>query len=72
MDFPEDDEDDISKLADYGLIKQKQRPKSFSPSPYSPKDNKFFPGKNKRIERQVIFWFFYKIVISLKLFVRLY
>ena len=54
MDFPEDDEDDISKLADYGLIKQKQRPKSFSPNAYSPKDNKFFPGKNKRIERQVI------------------
>ena len=53
IDFPEDDEDDLSTTSDYSVIRELQRPKVISPPVDSSKDRKFFPERNKRIERQV-------------------
>ena len=53
IDFPEDDEDDLSTISDYSVIRELQRPKVISPPVDSSRDRKFFPERNKRIERQV-------------------
>ena len=53
IDFPEDDDDDLSTLADYHLIRQRQRPKSYSPPTSSPIHSKVVTGRNKGMERQV-------------------
>ena len=53
IDFPEDDEDDLSTISDYSIIRELQRPKVISPPVDSSRDRKFFPERNKRIERQV-------------------
>ena len=53
FDFPEDDEDDLSQVIDYNLVKRHQRPKSFSPLANSPKENKPAPERLRRMERQV-------------------
>ena len=55
IDFPEDDEDNLSTIANYALIRQRQRPKSFSPPADSPKGNISIGEKNRRMERQVIY-----------------
>ena len=53
IDFPEDDEDDLSQVTDYNLVKRHQRSKSFSPPANSPKENKPAPERLRRMERQV-------------------
>ena len=53
IDFPEDDQDDLSQVTDYNLVKELSKPKSFSPPASSPKENKQMPQQVRRMERQV-------------------
>ena len=53
IDFPEDDEDDLSQVTDYNLVKELLKPKPLSPSATSPKENKQAPERVRRMERQV-------------------
>ena len=59
IDFPEDDEDDLSQVTDYNLVKELLKPKSFSPPANSPKENKQMPQRVRRMERQVKYFYSY-------------